>query len=154
MRLYVMRHGPAEDRAPSGRDADRALSIEGRAVVERAGLKLRSPRGSVVPRIITSPLLRACETGEIVWRLAGDPSCPPEEHEDLSTEAETPATLVRELVRGADVLLVGHNPNVEALVREIADPSCAFPGFRTATLVEIEVDGSKQLGRWPLITVF
>ena len=30
MKLYVMRHGPAHDDSPSGRDADRALTVSGR----------------------------------------------------------------------------------------------------------------------------
>jgi phosphohistidine phosphatase len=155
MRLYVMRHGPAEDQATSGRDADRVLSFEGREVVERAGRKLRDVRGSALPRIITSPLTRARQTGEIVWRLAGDPSRAIDEHEDLSTEADTPVRLAEELVAtGADVLLIGHNPNVEALVRELADPSSPFPGFRTATIVALDVSDGARRGHWPLTTLF
>ena len=30
MKVYVMRHGPAEDDSPTGRDADRALTTSGR----------------------------------------------------------------------------------------------------------------------------
>ena len=35
MKLYVMRHGPADDDSPSGRDADRALTAAGRERVAR-----------------------------------------------------------------------------------------------------------------------
>jgi phosphohistidine phosphatase len=157
MRLYVMRHGPAEDRAASGHDADRQLTAEGREVVERAGRKLRLVRGGAVPRIVTSPLVRARQTGEIVWRLAGDPARPVEEDDALAAEADTPIELARALVaRGIDVLVVGHNPNVEALVRELAAPTHPFPGFRTATLVELEVGAGVPVvvGSWPLTTLF
>ena len=49
MKLYVMRHGPAEDHADSGRDADRALTAAGRervvavaAEARRGGARRRS----------------------------------------------------------------------------------------------------------------
>ena len=35
MELYLLRHGIAEDRAPSGRDADRRLTEEGRDKLRR-----------------------------------------------------------------------------------------------------------------------
>jgi phosphohistidine phosphatase len=155
MRLYVMRHGPAEDRASSGRDADRRLTPAGRELVERASRELRDVRGAVLPRIISSPLVRARETAALVWALAGDPARSVELHDDLATEAETPIELARVVAAGGvDALLVGHNPNVEALVREIASPSHPFAGFRTATIVEVDASRPSGLGTWPLAVVF
>ena len=139
MRLYVMRHGPAEDRAASGRDADRRLTPAGRELVERAGRKLREVHGAPLPRIVACPLVRARATAARVWAVAGDPSQHVELHEDLSTEADTPVELARAVAEeGVDTLLVGHNPNVEALAREIASPAHPFVGFRTATVVEVD----------------
>ncbi len=155
MRLYVMRHGPAEDRAASGRDADRRLTLPGREIVERAGRRLRQVRGGPVPRIVSSPLVRARETAALVWDLAGDHARPVELHDDLSTEADTPLDLARTVAGGGiDTLLVGHNPNVEALVREISSPSHPFAGFRTATIVELDADSVSTVGSWPLAVVF
>jgi phosphohistidine phosphatase len=155
MRLYVMRHGPAEDRASSGRDADRRLTLPGREIVERAGRKLREVRGGPVQRIVSSPLVRARETALLVWGIAGDPACVVEHHDDLSTEADTPVDLARLVAdSGVDTLLVGHNPNVEALVREIASPSHPFAGFRTATIVELAAAEPSAIGSWPLAVVF
>jgi phosphohistidine phosphatase len=155
MRLYVMRHGPAEDRSPSGRDADRRLTLPGREVVERAGRKLREVRGEHLPRVVSSPAIRARETAQIVWTIAGDPSRPVEEHDDLSTDADPAVDLARAVVAGGiDALLVGHNPNVEALVREIASASTPFAGFRTATVVEIDASDPSGLGGWSMAIVF
>ena len=65
MKLYVMRHGPAEDFAPSGRDGDRALTTSGRERV-RAVAKLLATEGEAPRMIVSSPLVRAMQTAEIV----------------------------------------------------------------------------------------
>lgn len=120
MHLYVMRHGPAEDRAPTGRDADRALTSEGREVVRRVALELRRLRGGApLPRVVASPLVRARETGDIVASICGAPE--PELLDELSPDEGLPLALVAALAQGnADALLVGHQPNVEHLVRTLS----------------------------------
>src|SRR5665213_3672830 len=65
MRLYVMRHGPAEDQAASGRDEDRALTTSGRERV-RGVARLLASEAELPSRILTSRLVRATETAEIV----------------------------------------------------------------------------------------
>ena len=70
MKLFVMRHGPAEDESPSGRDHDRVLSPKGRGRVHAVALALieASERPGV---IVTSPLARALQTAEIVAAALG-----------------------------------------------------------------------------------
>src|SRR4051794_4438844 len=65
MHLYVMRHGPAVDRMPSGRDFDRTLSEPGRRTVEAVAKEL-ARRIALPVRIFTSPLVRTQQTAEIV----------------------------------------------------------------------------------------
>ncbi|HVY44840.1 MAG TPA: histidine phosphatase family protein, partial [Minicystis sp.] len=138
MLLYVMRHGPAEDTAPSGRDRDRRLTVAGRSVVERAARELSASRTAPLGRILTSPLVRARETAEIVWRIAGDAAHPIRPDDALAADAATPIELLLDVARaGADALLVGHNPNVEDLVREVVRGPMLVPGFRTATILAL-----------------
>lgn len=60
-----MRHGPAEDHAASGRDFDRALTASGRERVRDVARAL--VEGGEAPLVIlTSPLVRALQTAEIV----------------------------------------------------------------------------------------
>ena len=47
MRLYVMRHGPAEDRAPTGRDFDRVLTTMSPARVGKSHQRALSSSGDV-----------------------------------------------------------------------------------------------------------
>lgn len=65
MKLYVTRHGPAEDGALSGIDADRALSDAGRKRV-RSVAKALSELDEAPLHIISSPLVRAVQTAEII----------------------------------------------------------------------------------------
>jgi phosphohistidine phosphatase len=65
MKLYIMRHGPAEDLAASGLDADRSLTADGRARV-RSVAKALVQRDEAPVSILSSPLARALQTAEIV----------------------------------------------------------------------------------------
>jgi phosphohistidine phosphatase len=161
MLLYVMRHGPAEDRATTGRDFDRGLTASGHAIVTRAAQALSEARSSLLPqpfhdgaasgpkprapaeplRVLSSPFHRARETAEIVVAALSPGALPVEIEDDLSVDAPLPLELVRRLARdGTDALLVGHQPIVEELARELVHPA-RLPlrgGFRTAVILTFE----------------
>jgi phosphohistidine phosphatase len=162
MLLYVMRHGPAEDHAPSGRDFDRALTPDGREVVARAARAFHDERHALAARpwrILSSPFRRARQTAEIMAAATPDglstmgpraapnpgllrsPAPEVELHGDLAADAGLPLRLVGELAgAGTDALLVAHQPVVEELVRELLRPlPVPLPsGFRTATILALE----------------
>jgi phosphohistidine phosphatase len=154
MRLYVMRHGPAEDRSPSGRDFDRALTPAGREVVARAARALAEARGAAPLRVLSSEFVRARQTAELVASAlaAGEP----ELHEELGADAGLPLGVVRAVrAAGADALLVGHQPFVEELVRVLVHPvhgsgMGGLGGFRTATIAALAHAGDD---RWRLEAV-
>jgi phosphohistidine phosphatase len=137
MLLHIMRHGPAEDRAPTGRDFDRVLTSAGRGVVEKAAHLLSL---GARPRLLASPYRRAQETAEIVAASAVPP-LDVEEHGDLAADEGMPLALVQALATaGADAILVGHQPTVEELTRELVGRPAAplRAGFRTAMIVTLE----------------
>jgi phosphohistidine phosphatase len=154
MLLHVMRHGPAEDHSPSGRDFDRALTPAGREVVARAASALFDGRAgnSSAVRLLTSPLRRAVQTAAIVATAAGTP-LEAEEHPELAAEEEVPLALVRALAVGeVDAILVGHQPTVQELVQELGVKASSLPGgFRTAMVVTLE--GEPTSGKWRLSSV-
>jgi phosphohistidine phosphatase len=118
VKLYIMRHGPADDSAASGRDFDRALTKSGRERVQKVVAELVS-RDEKPRLIVTSPLLRAKQTAEIVAEL-----CSPDEplvvRQELSPGGPSHA-LVREMLAAGKkkVMLVGHEPDVSSLVEEL-----------------------------------
>jgi phosphohistidine phosphatase len=64
MQLYLLRHGIAENGRPGARDADRALTPEGKKKL-REVLRTAARAGVAPDYILTSPYLRAVETAEI-----------------------------------------------------------------------------------------
>jgi phosphohistidine phosphatase len=146
--VYVMRHGPAEDRSPSGRDFDRPLSFEGRLVVERAVRRLRALRrerdagGSPITRILSSPLVRARETAEIARAHLGLQELDIALVEDLAADEPPAMAVVAGLKDGeGDALLVGHQPAAELLVRSLCQGAPGLRAMRTATIAAMEWSG-------------
>jgi phosphohistidine phosphatase len=122
VRLYIMRHGPAVDHAPTGRDFDRDLTPSGRDRVTDVARML--VEGDEAPHaILTSPLVRAVETAEIVAAVTklGDRGGVVEVRRELAPDGDARA-LVRECVAGEmkRVMLVGHEPDLSDLATFLA----------------------------------
>jgi phosphohistidine phosphatase len=133
MKLYVMRHGPAQDDSPSGRDADRALTPSGRERVA-AVAKALDAEGEAPFAILSSPLVRAVETAEIVaevthlsrraredkkaQRAGGTGEIEIRRELGMGTEK---LALLAELVRAGRkrVMIVGHEPDLSMLVMSL-----------------------------------
>jgi len=137
VKIYVMRHGPAEDQAATGRDFDRKLTASGRTRTELVAQEL-GERDEYPKRIISSPLRRTVETAAIVIAaLRLDLEL--ERREELAPGGDA-LDLVRSLAReGARrVMLVGHEPDVSRLTTRL------WPGwsrgFDKAMIVALKVD--------------
>ncbi len=118
MRLYVVRHAIAEDVAATGRDADRALTPEGRSRMRAAAAGLHA-LGVRVDAIVTSPFRRAAETADIVAGALGAPVVHPDD--DLAAGA-TPAAILRALRPHRElesVAIVGHQPDLGQFVSKL-----------------------------------
>lgn len=118
MKLYVMRHGPAEDHAPSGIDSDRALTASGRERVRAVARKLAELEEEPL-LIVTSPLVRAVQTAEIVAIVTkvGERSGTVEAHREIAPGGDGVALAHRlEAGGGKRVMFVGHEPDLSAYV--------------------------------------
>jgi phosphohistidine phosphatase len=144
MEIWLMRHAAAEERASSGRDADRTLSEDGhrRAREVARGLAELEPG---IQLILTSPYARARQTAEPVaraLRLSGrlretqalEPASDPEEILD---------EIRSEKVEG--VLLVGHEPHMGNLLgRLVAGHAGLEIPMRKAAVARLSWSGSGQ----------
>jgi phosphohistidine phosphatase len=143
-----MRHGPAEDVAPSGRDVDRRLTPAGRDRTRLVALEL-AREGEEPKRILTSPLARAVETAAVVTEALGTGL--QAEVTDALAPGGAALDLVFELSRaGAKrVMLIGHEPDLSALV------STLLPqwrrGFDKSMVVGVRIrDGERPKERFVL----
>jgi phosphohistidine phosphatase len=115
MKVYVVRHAEAEERRSGQDDETRELTREGRAqfVTAVGGLKAL---GVEIERILTSPLVRARQTAEILARVLPGPK--PVEINALAPGGSFDAVFqaLREPASGSGVALVGHEPSLGSFV--------------------------------------
>jgi phosphohistidine phosphatase len=138
MELYLLRHGVAEDRSPSGRDADRRLTEDGKKKLRK--VLARALKAGVAPTLIlSSPLTRAMETAEIAARELAYHS------EIVRTPALTPdsspADVWAEVRAHRDepsILLAGHEPLFSATVAAVLGSARAMVDFKKGALVRID----------------
>ena len=121
MRLYLIRHGKAVSAGLATSDAERPLSPEGREATERVAKRLRG-LGVEWGLILTSPLVRARQTAEILRGVGLAPSV--EEAGELGPGGELAAWLPflaswRKEGRG-DLAAVGHLPNLALWAESLA----------------------------------
>jgi phosphohistidine phosphatase len=141
MRLYVMRHGPAEDNAATGRDEDRALTRKGRERVQEVAQLLVRER-EVPARLLASRLVRAQQTADIVGAVAraggwnGETETVPE----LAPGGRT-IDLVRGLAKSSTnaPMVVGHEPDLTALVERLLIDAMPCP-MDKGMVVALELD--------------
>ena len=119
MKLYIMRHGAAEDYAASRRDGDRALTPSGRERVrDVARALLQADEAPLL--IFSSPLVRALQTAEIVAATVKIEGAVEIRRE--IAPGGTPMAFIQELSakKSKRVMLVGHEPDLSDLVARLA----------------------------------
>lgn len=132
--VLVMRHAKAESPDADMEDHDRRLTDRGRRDSGRIGRLLR-PEGLLPDLIITSTARRARETAEEVVAASGYTGDIQRKRALYLAGSDTYIRLLSALEgTHARVLLVAHNPGVEALVQLLTGASTTMP---TAALVEI-----------------
>jgi phosphohistidine phosphatase len=141
--LFLLRHAEAEQDAPGG-DINRALTPRGTESVVLMGENLRA-RGERVQKICSSTALRAGQTARSVCPYLGydadDIDWRPELY--LASPGDLHAFLSAVPPRRESLLLVGHNPGLQGLLRFLAAPASLPPdsSMSTAAVAKLEVAG-------------
>ena len=120
MQLYILRHGIAEDEKPGSKDADRALTAEGKKKL-REVLRVAHRAGVAPKLIISSPYVRAKDTASLLAnefemkdKVALSVNLiPPGNFESLINE-------IREKYDVDNLALVGHEPMLSSLISWLA----------------------------------
>jgi phosphohistidine phosphatase len=131
VRLYLVRHAEA---APGEPDELRSLTPEGRAQARALGELLRA-EGVRADAVLTSPLLRARETGD---ELAGSLGIDSEPDERLAPGAGAAELRAAIEGRGEQVVAVCHQPDCGRIAAELTGG--AEPAFPAGGHVVIELE--------------
>jgi len=131
MRLYLVRHAEA---APGEPDELRPLTPEGRQQARELGRRIRDEL-TRPEAILTSPLLRARETGGELSRALEVAAEPDERLAPGATVEDVRAVLAG---RGDPVVVVGHQPDCGQVAAALS--SGPEPRFPAGSLVVVEFD--------------
>ena len=130
MQLYVVRHAEAADGEP---DELRPLTADGRRAARELGERLAS-EGIRPDAVLTSPLLRARETGAELARPAGLEA---EADERLAPGATADDVMAAAGGRGETVVVVGHQPDCGRIAAALTGGK--EPRFPPAGIFAIEL---------------
>ena len=154
MEVILIRHAKAETRDPNSwpDDDQRPLTVEGRAE-QRAAARAMKKMGIKFDFIVTSPLLRARETADLVakgyrWSEA------PQVAEELGHEYSVGAVvkLLSKFPPDAAVALVGHEPDFSDLTSALISKNCDVNiAVKKSGVVGIEFNGQAEAGKGVLL---
>jgi len=152
--LYLIRHGLAEERGEAWPDDTKRPLTEDGIVRMRKAARGLARLGAAIDIVLTSPLVRARQTAEIV--AAGlDPRPPLVQTESLAPEGGF-AAVVAELTKHARrtrIALVGHEPNIGELAARLIGSRHAIE-FKKGAVCRIDVEALPPSGpgdlRWLL----
>ena len=135
MKIFLIRHGHAVDGDQQLADGERYLTKKGRKAVREVGRALRKA-GISFDVVLTSPLVRAVQTAELIAEQASYdgvievlPSLLPIGPIDVAAAA------IQQ--RGHSVAVVGHEPSISALAGLLTG-SGHFPSLRKAQVICIQ----------------
>jgi len=130
VQLYLVRHAEAADGEP---DELRPLTAEGRRAARELGERLAAD-GVRPDAVLTSPLLRARETGVELARAAG---IEPEADERLAPGATAEDVKSAAGERGETVVVIGHQPDCSRIAAALTGG--AEPPFPPAGVLAIDL---------------
>lgn len=143
MKIYLIRHADAVEVGEGEvRETDRYLTARGREDMRRVAGKL-AELGVRFDGVLTSPLVRAVQTAEIVVAAVGFDgpveACPALAAGRWTRKAV--AAALAERSPSGSYALVGHNPDMERIASALLGAPAVVVPFEKGTVCLIEGDG-------------
>jgi phosphohistidine phosphatase len=140
MKIYILRHGIAEDQRAGKSDAARKLTPEGKQKLLRV-LEVAREAGVSVSLILSSPLVRAVETAQLAAELLRYQGRVVQT--DALVPESTPQKVWEEIrARKGDnaVLLAGHEPLLSAVAAHLLGAPSLQVDFKKGALVRVDCE--------------
>jgi phosphohistidine phosphatase len=140
VKVYLVRHAQADSDVPEGLDdGARPLTGKGRHAVEKHFRGLQRRMGGVA-LVLTSPLVRAVQTAQIL-SLVQDLDVPLRVHRSLLPDMPVGSQeRLLEEHRNEDLVLVGHNPSIPAMAAHLMQLAQFPRSVPTGTVIALEIE--------------
>lgn len=144
--LYLIRHSDAEKASSLKSDFDRELTSEGKKLIHTAATEWKILI-SKFDIILTSPLVRAVQTSEIIAQVFNSKEkivvekrlssgCKPDDF------LEAVGNLTED-----DIAIVGHVPDLSIITSSLISSSGAFIDFKRAMIAKISFEGKIRIAK-------
>ena len=144
MRLYFLRHGQADRSQWSGNDFDRPLTKQGKQMMAQTADTIAA-LDLGLDLILTSPLVRAQQTAEIVAKnLRLEDRLAVESRLGPGFDAETLAEVLLEHPDANNVMLVGHEPDFSQTIADLTGGGRVV--VKKGSLARIDITATAVLG--------
>lgn len=143
--VVLVRHAECVDLGHGIGELERFLTVGGR-VDARKGAEVALARGARPETILTSPLVRAVQTAEIIASVLGLQG---EVRSSVALHPGAAPELLAEALEesAGDMLVVGHAPDMRARTSLLLDlPRARVPMFSRAMMVAVTLSGSSTRG--------
>ena len=144
MDIYFLRHGEAEEKSPGTEDKDIPLTSKGAAAISDMSRFLKK-KLKAFDLVLTSPLLRARQTADIVSSIL-DCKGRIKESDNLLV-GSTPLEFLDELkgYKGIKhLLVVGHQPHLGVCVAYLTETSEEETGIKKGGSALVSIDSLKK----------
>jgi phosphohistidine phosphatase len=153
MDLYLIRHARAARLGENNvtEDADRPLTSDGEEQARQVAAGLRR-KGVSLERVLTSPLVRARQTADLIVQGWGD-GAPELKETELLAPGLRPRKLARYLAGtgGEGVALVGHQPDLGELAAWLIGSKKAQLDFAKGGVAHIHCETAPDKGAGTLV---
>jgi len=150
MNFYLIRHGKAEPASPLKKDIDRELTSEG-AKILKASVESWKNVIKGFDFILTSPLLRAVQTTEIISKVTGFNKDIIKENLLLPGSNTNSLIELANSLEGENIAFIGHQPDLSFHTSRLISSKEVNLKFSPGAIAKISFEGKPKLGKGELV---
>ena len=150
MNLYFIRHGKAEPTSPLKKDSDRELTSDG-IIILKATVESWKNVIKGFDFILTSPLLRAMQTSEIISKVIGFNSDIIKENLLLPGSNTNSLVELANSLEEANIALIGHQPDLSFHTSRLISSKEVNLRYSPGTIAKISFEGKPKFGKGELV---
>lgn len=150
MNLYFVRHGKAEPSSVFKKDKERELTTEGIHILE-SSVELWKTYITTPEYILTSPLIRAVQTGEIISKVIEFKGVIMKENSLAPGGSINSLFEFAKSLEAENIVFVGHQPDLSFYVSRFIGNTEINLKFSPGTIAKVHFEGKPKSGNGELV---